>query len=425
MRIESILRRLPVGKRTTLAVLALVLPMTVLIAMTVVTLQRQETELNGAIDEAIKTLVPLATLEYDLQRAFTDDIEADSGESVPDFDGLTSSIDRAFTQLRSADGEPDIASGTIDDAAKAWQSARPTIERLVKRVRPLYIQDGSGSDRDVRAELDHALADVDQARVHLSKAVRSHVVAAQSAERGQLRILVWAWAATLVVGLLIIASVVFSVVRPTRDLGRAVRRLSSGDLSVRVDDSAKDEIAEVAAYLNSMAETFGIRRAHLQDEALRDDLTQLPNRRAILSSLESTLASARLMGKPVSVLLIDVDHFKSVNDRFGHAAGDQVLVWLAGRMRGALRQQDELGRYAGDEFLAVLPEASEEMALQIAKRLCDIINTETEPHKPSVTIGAATSPGDGGSSDTLIEAADRALYRGKDAGRGRVELAGA
>lgn len=420
MWFERALRRLKVGKRASIAVLALVLPMTVLIGITVATIEGEETELRDALDEAVDVLVPLATLEYDLQRALTDELEAESGESVPDFDGLTISIDRVFTQLRSASGDSDM----IDDAQKAWQSARPTVARLVKHVTPLRMQGDSKATRTVRAELDRALRDIDEARSHLGRAVRSQVAAAQSAERRQLRILVWTWAGTLLAAAAVMAGLVYTIVRPVRELGRAVHRLSSGDLSARINDRSSDELAEVAAYLDAMAARFAVRRAELENDALRDTLTQLPNRRAIMATLENALSASRL-GGPVSVLMIDVDHFKSVNDRFGHAAGDEALVWLADRMRGALRQGDALGRYAGDEYLAILPETSDELARQVAERLCEAINGEAEanPRKPSVTIGAATAPRDGESAVDLIRAADQALYRGKDLGRGRVVLA--
>jgi diguanylate cyclase (GGDEF)-like protein len=399
--------------------------MTVLIGVTVVTMQREGADLDHALDEAVSILVPLATLEYDLQRALTDEFEGESQESVPDFDGLTTSIDRAFSELRSVGDEPDMSPDTIDDAQRAWQSAQPTIARLVKHVKPLSIQGGVDTPQVVRAELERALRKIDQARTHLASAVRAHVAAAQGTERRQLRILVWTWASTVLIVIVVMVGLVYSIVRPTRELGWAVRRLSSGDLSVRIDDGAGDELAEVAAYLNDLAKSFASRRRDLEDKALQDPLTHLPNRRAILEALEGALASGKLVGAPVSVLMIDVDHFKSINDRFGHATGDRALVWLAESMRSTLRQGDVLGRYGGDEYLAVLPETSKEEAHQIAKRLCEVVNAEleTDPRKPSVTIGSATGPVDGDTFDALIQAADQALYRGKRSGRTRVELA--
>lgn len=225
--------------------------------------------------------------------------------------------------------------------------------------------------------------------------------------------------------MLVMSALIYSIVRPTRELRRVVRRLSSGDLAIRIDDDAEDELAEIATYLNDLGESFSARRRDLEDKALQDPLTHLPNRRAILATLDSALASSKVTCTPVSVLMIDADHFKSINDRFGHAFGDRALVWLAKCMRGVLREEDALGRYAGDEYLAVLPETSSEAASQIAERLCAAVNAEAEieQDKPSVTIGAATSPVDGDTADDLIQAADRALYGGKRSGRARVQLA--
>lgn len=120
--------------------------------------------------------------------------------------------------------------------------------------------------------------------------------------------------------------------------------------------------------------------------------------------------------------MIDVDRFKQINDHFGHSVGDQALAWLSATMRGCFRGQDILGRYAGDEFLAVLPETSMEQAYTVAARLCERVSLEADidPRKPSVTIGVATSSPTLNSASALLQAADQALYRGKDQGQARV-----
>jgi len=420
------LRRMNVAKRATIAVLTLAVPTTVLIAVTVIALQREETHMQRAVDEAVDTLVPIATLQYDLQRALTDDLEAESGESVPDFGSLTTSIDRAFTQLRSGRGDRDLPAGAVKDAQSAWQSARPTIARLVERVTSLHLDTDAGTPVNARDQLRRALDDVQRARTHLAQAVRHRIMAAKRSEGRLIHTLLAAWAATLFISMLLLGGIVHSIVRPAGELSRAVRRLGAGDLTIRVDEQGGDELADVSRYLNAMAARFESRRQDLVDEARRDALTQLPNRRAIETNLTEALASKRLLGTPVSVLLIDVDRFKSINDRFGHTAGDRALIWLADRMRGLLRQEDTLGRYAGDEFLAVLPDTAEADANQIATRLCDLINRAAmaEPQTPTVTIGVAASTAPEETATSLIQRADEALYRGKHAGRAQATSAG-
>lgn len=422
--LESTLRRISVGKRMAIAALTLVLPMTALITASVSVLQHQERELHHTIDEAVNLLVPLATLEYDLQRALTDALSAETGEPVPDYGGLTSSIDRLFTEMLSTAPEPDMDVRAIEEAQQAWRLARPAIESIVEQARPLQLGGEMPSYLAVRQQLTTAIQDLEQVRVHLTAAVKRQAAEATRAQQRQLHVLILAWVATLIAAFLMFSLIVYSIVRPARDLGRAIERLGSGDLSVRANGQAQDELGAVARYLNTMTQRFAIWKGVLEDAAHQDSLTRLPNRRAILATLEAALAVAREQHSGVSVLMIDVDRFKQINDRFGHAAGDRALIWLADTMRGLLRAEDMLGRYAGDEFLAILPGTSHDEAQRIAERLCENTNqaSRDDPALPSVTIGIAATASEVRTAEELLEAADRALYQGKRAGRGQVVL---
>ncbi len=168
------------------------------------------------------------------------------------------------------------------------------------------------------------------------------------------------------------------------------------------------------------------RRDALAAEALTDALTGLANRRALEQRLDQMLAHGERAQEAVSLLMFDVDHFKQVNDAYGHEVGDIVLAVLAQRARDAMRAQDVIGRYGGEEFLAILPGAGRDSALTAAERLR--LSVEEEPVLTAsgavavtVTVGVATSlPGGPASRAELVAAADRALYSGKRTGRNRV-----
>lgn len=157
-----------------------------------------------------------------------------------------------------------------------------------------------------------------------------------------------------------------------------------------------------------------------------DDLTGLASRRCILIALNAALTCGMERG-PLAVALVDVDHFKAVNDRYGHATGDLVLRRVGGAVVSALRSADRVGRFGGEEFLLVLQGADAPTALAIADRVRRAV--ETRPRgadEPGVTISigfAMAEPGD--DADTLIDRADRALYAAKAAGRNRVLAAAA
>lgn len=177
--------------------------------------------------------------------------------------------------------------------------------------------------------------------------------------------------------------------------------------------------------------TFGSLFMVLEKVASRDDLTGLLNRRSVLQRGEELLRFARARRLPFSLLLADLDHFKSVNDRFGHDVGDLALQRFAALVPQSIRANDVAGRYGGEEFCILLPGADAKAALVIAERLRGLVEAELgevagRDIGVTLTVGAATYvPGSSG-ADTiagLIVAADGALYSGKAQGRNRTAVA--
>jgi two-component system, cell cycle response regulator len=168
-------------------------------------------------------------------------------------------------------------------------------------------------------------------------------------------------------------------------------------------------------------------QAALQHAATHDRLTGLWNRGTVVDHLDGELNRTRREGASMSVLLVDIDHFKRINDTYGHAAGDQVLCEISQRIRSELRAYDTAGRYGGEEFLVVLPGADASCARVVAERLRDIVHAspvtgESFSHEVSVSIGVACTDAVGFELSALILVADQALYRAKAAGRNRVEV---
>jgi diguanylate cyclase (GGDEF)-like protein len=160
--------------------------------------------------------------------------------------------------------------------------------------------------------------------------------------------------------------------------------------------------------------------------AMFDHLTGLPNRTLLRELFAREAALARRNGTTLALLFIDLDHFKAVNDRFGHAAGDELLVNTARRIRDTLRESDLVCRVSGDEFLALLSchDGSEQVRLA-ADRVVTMVRepltlpTATEPVRVGASIGVAMFPADGDDFDALVRAADVAMYRSKELGRNR------
>ncbi|HEV7730851.1 MAG TPA: diguanylate cyclase [Candidatus Binatia bacterium] len=171
------------------------------------------------------------------------------------------------------------------------------------------------------------------------------------------------------------------------------------------------------------------RLAAAASAAITDSLTGLANRRHLDRRLGQELRRAAVLGHPVAVLFVDIDHFKQINDAHGHERGDAALRAVAAALREAVRAVDVVARFGGEEFVLVLPETDAEGARLVGERIRTIVGTRTAGCVPggaplTVTIGFATAPEDGTEAAYLLTCADAAMLRGKRAGRDRVERYG-
>jgi two-component system, cell cycle response regulator len=179
--------------------------------------------------------------------------------------------------------------------------------------------------------------------------------------------------------------------------------------------------------VQAMAELALINRK-LEQTALSDELTDLPNRRAGMNVLAQVWSAAQRTSDPLSVLAVDIDHFKSINDRYGHAVGDVVLRAVAATLREHARREDTVVRWGGEEFLVVMPTARSPEAARAAERLrraVQALQVPVEGRQIGVTISVGVSSTDPATAhvDKLLKDADEALYSAKHGGRNRVVLA--
>lgn len=159
--------------------------------------------------------------------------------------------------------------------------------------------------------------------------------------------------------------------------------------------------------------------------ATRDPLTSVLNRRSLFEGMNTLIDEAVAAGEPLSAIMVDIDHFKSINDRFGHATGDKVIKMLAGILTDLVRSDDLVGRYGGEEFCVVLPGVDEQRAAVIAEQMRLTINDGksarfTSALRISASFGVATMESDRLAANALVDRADKALYESKSTGRNRV-----
>ncbi len=225
--------------------------------------------------------------------------------------------------------------------------------------------------------------------------------------------------ALISIGSSVVGSVLIArgISRPVNRLAAISRNIRDGDYSQRADVEGQDEIGDLAASFNHMLDGISTREAEILRLAYEDTLTALPNRAMFHDRLRQAVLTARRTGEPVSVMMLDLDRFKVVNDSLGHAAGDQVLREVASRLRGLLRDSDTVARLGGDEFAILLPTGTPERVTMVAQRILRVLEApivlEGQPVDIGGSLGVASFPLHDDDSDMLLRHADVAMYEAK------------
>jgi len=264
-------------------------------------------------------------------------------------------------------------------------------------------------------------------------------------EHRQRTLLVWLSVCILLLLLATSVNTVVSIVRPVRRLLTATRRMAQGELDVTVPRGGIKELDLLAVSFNHMAEQLAAAQAlarqyhnqleakveertrQLQHLAEHDPLTRLPNRRQLLTHLETAMRTAAEHDQLVGVLFLDLDHFKYVNDSMGHVFGDRVLQAIAERLRSAVSAIGFSARLGGDEFTVVHERATD--AAEIQRTGQELVLAFQEPLVVdgrellmSLSVGASIYPEHGREPEALLRAADAALFRAKASGRSQLSM---
>jgi diguanylate cyclase (GGDEF)-like protein len=241
-----------------------------------------------------------------------------------------------------------------------------------------------------------------------------------------------------------------SMLLPIRLLSEGARRLSAGELDVSLRVRGADEIADLTRVFNEMAGKLregrrsleeardelaraneGLKDANraLETLAITDDLTGLYNRRHFQDTLDRELRRCKRESRTLSLLLLDLDHFKQYNDRWGHSEGDAALKRVAAAIVKSIRASDVAFRHGGEEMAVLLHSCGKDQAVEVAEKVRRAVGAsaagEESGKRVTVSIGVASSSEDGGTVSELVERADAALYAAKAQGRDRVMRAGA
>lgn len=250
----------------------------------------------------------------------------------------------------------------------------------------------------------------------------------------RLRATAWLVATQVLLGMVVLAAVLsLRLLRPIGRLKQQAGTLTARGPSTPTPWTRGDELGQLGQHLNEVREhiqqlfsELEAKNAQLHRMAMHDPLTGLPNRTLLRELFEHEAAAARRSNEMLALLFIDLDHFKTVNDTLGHAAGDELLVGVAQRLVQAVRESDIVCRMGGDEFLVLLRQAEgrEQITATVTRLLAAIeapltLSQAASATEISASIGVAMYPADGGDFNALARTADLAMYRSKDLGRAR------
>jgi diguanylate cyclase (GGDEF)-like protein len=337
------------------------------------------------------------------------------------FSGMRNQIDEGFTELQtlSSPRERSLA----EAADRRWAQTVAAIN-VALDLPDSFVGDKLDDFHDRLDEAGQLLADAQALNM---EEVAGEISAFQHRERSQLLAALAILLISSMAAGLLARRVRRSIVGPLTSLEKAASEFGSADLSHRISVTGDDELARVSHAFNAMAGKLQQSRAAMQELALHDPLTGLPNRRLFIERMEHAIARSDRTGKPFSVLYLDLDGFKGINDSLGHEAGDELLVAVAEQLKRSLRASDTAARLGGDEFAILLEEADLTAATETTHRL-SVSFASSGPGPGSevptaLSIGAATRQ-KGEQLDHLLHQADAAMYAAKARGAGHWQVFG-
>jgi diguanylate cyclase (GGDEF)-like protein len=317
----------------------------------------------------------------------------------------------------------------VEEAWQEWRYAAALGVKLLAIDNPV----GKAGLGETMERFDHHIDEASARLEELYKRAHEEIIEAQSEARHahdeSQNVTVMAFAVAIVLSALIGSALVQTILRNLESLCQGAKQIAAGELGQHVQkpsDQSIHELEELTDAFNSMALKLQAHDAVLQNMATQDALTGLDNRRALDVGLKEELQRAQRYERPVTLLMIDIDHFKEVNDNYGHLAGDAVLRQLSAICQGVVRPMDHIYRYGGEEFVVLLPETDIAGACVLAERLREEVESThfalsgDGDIQMTISIGIAVYPKDADTTEDLLAAADRALYEAKQGGRNRV-----
>lgn len=335
-------------------------------------------------------------------------------------------VDEDFSAIRIALFGEDQKRQLVESAWQEWGQAKTLADELLGIVDPVGKPELGAKMERFDQHIDAASTTLEAFYKLARHEINMALLNASTAHVKSENLTIASFILALVFSALLGKALTHSILRDLKSLYVGASQVADGQFDQKVHAGGFHELEELSDAFNAMAAKLQVHDAALQDMATHDVLTGLGNRRAFDMRLEEEWQRAKRYGHPLSLLMLDIDHFKRVNDTHGHPAGDAVLRKLGATINSVVRPVDYVFRYGGEEFVVLMPETHGNGALSLAERIRQAVAATSfgiKPHKNiylTLSIGVATCPGSADTKEALVTAADHTLYQAKQSGRNRV-----
>lgn len=365
-----------------------------------------------------------------------------------EFQNITTRVEKEFNRIEGLGLDRNCIT-IIKRAKKKYAVLKRKADKIFSIQHPIGNTRGSRLMKEVDALANHIISDyLDKIGLQAMKRVNERIAFINILRKRADMVIFVSTVVSGVMGILFAIYLVRSIINPILDLKKGVVIVGNGNLTHRISirdglevnilveefnkmtqklkesyDNLEEKVEERTKELNELSERYKLL-------SVVDGLTNVYNHRYFYTKLEEETKRADRYKKSLSLIMLDIDFFKHYNDTHGHQAGDNVLRDIALLLKKSVRELDMVARYGGEEFCIILPETGKQVARNLAERIRVSVSAqpflfkETQPDgNLTISLGVATFPDDAKSSDNLVTAVDRALYKAKGNGRNRVEIA--
>lgn len=419
----------PLRTRFIFGVAIMLLPLLILAATAVYSIHSTTRSLDEVLDEAVNEISPIFLVQNLLFKAGMPPndylIHGDHAERER-FASLSKQVDRAFNDAFAIPFGDKKESDLVREAQSEWAQAKRLSELILEQEKP------EGRDESIRRMVSmdaHTVRAVDLLNKITEPAfneMEQQHNAAQAFKKKIQLVIILVFGVGMALAIATGGMLAKSILFPLDALRDGSGRLGKGEFSYRINLDTRDELGQLAVTFNMMAERIEKSVAMLEEMASYDSLTGLFNKRVFYERLKEDMERSRRSKIAFSLLMIDIDRFKSVNDTFGHLTGDEVIRIIALIIKGSIRTIDKGARYGGEEFTVILCDTPVAGAAVVSERIRSAICSKPvdigkgQTINVSVSIGVALFPDDAATENELVSAADRAMYNAKETGRNRV-----